>query len=86
MGGCRQKQAMLETFAAHDSLAVQQTLHAMGDAVLAACAPIQQITLTMPNQHRLLVNLAPFGLDNRNEIFVPTDEPFGLISGTLSRE
>jgi urate oxidase len=39
----------------------------------------------MPNKHYLLANLAPFGLDNPNEIFVPTDEPHGQIEATVSR-
>lgn len=77
--------AMLEAFASHQSLSVQQTLHVLGDAALAACAAIEQIQLRMPNKHRLLVNLQPFGLDNDNEIFVATDEPYGLITGTLRR-
>lgn len=79
------RQTLLEVFARHPSLSVQQTLHAMGAAALDVCATIEEITLTMPNQHRLLVNLQPFGLDNPNEIFVPTAEPFGLITGTLRR-
>jgi urate oxidase len=33
----------------------------------------------------LLVNLSPFGLENKNEIFIPTDEPHGQIEGTVSR-
>jgi urate oxidase len=82
----RTRRALLDIFATHDSLAVQQTLYAMGEAALAACDQIKRIKLTMPNQHHLLVNLQPFGLDNANEIFVPTDEPFGLISGTIARE
>ena len=79
------RQALLETFARHRSLSVQQTLHAMGAAALEGCPEIEQITLTMPNKHHLLVNLEPFGLDNPNEVFVPTDEPHGVITGTLSR-
>lgn len=79
------RNAMIAVFANHDSLAVQQTLHAMGEAALSACRDISEISLTMPNQHRLLVNLEPFGMDNPNEIFVPTNEPYGLICGTLSR-
>lgn len=79
------RQALVETFAGHQSLGVQQTLYAMGAAALAACPSIEQVTLTMPNRHRLLVNLAPFSRTNPNEIFVATDEPFGLISGTLCR-
>ena len=79
------RRALLETFAGHKSLGVQQTLYAMAEAALAACPAVEQITLTMPNRHRLLVNLAPFGRDNPNEVFVTTDEPFGLITGTLRR-
>lgn len=77
--------AMIKVFAEHDSLAVQQTLYAMGEAALAACDAIDEISLTMPNQHRLLVNLQPFGMENPNEIFVPTSEPYGLIAGTIKR-
>jgi urate oxidase len=81
----RIRATMLEVFARHRSLAVQQTLYAMGEAALDACPEVLEIRLTMPNQHRILVNLQPFGLDNPNVVFVPTDEPFGLISGTLRR-
>jgi urate oxidase len=77
--------AMLETFANHHSLAVQQSLFLMGGAALAACDGISEITLKLPNAHRLLMNLTPFGMDNPNMIFVPTDEPYGLITGTISR-
>ena len=52
---------------------------------LDACAEIEEITLTLPNQHRILVDLERFGQANANEIFVATDEPFGLITGTLRR-
>ena len=53
---------------------------------LRAAAPdVAEITLTMPNRHRVLANLAPFGRDNPNAVFVATDEPHGLISGTLRR-
>jgi urate oxidase len=79
------RRSLLETFAEHDSLAVQQTLFAMGEAALGACAEIEQITLTLPNQHRILFDLGRFGQENANEIFVTTDEPFGLITGTLRR-
>lgn len=79
------RQTLLETFARHHSLSVQQTLHAMGTAALEACSDIQTIKLSMPNQHRLLVNLKPFGLDNPNVIFVPTDEPYGMIRATIGR-
>ncbi|MEI7683752.1 MAG: urate oxidase [Planctomycetota bacterium] len=79
------RQALLNVFATHKSLGVQQTLFAMGEAALDACAAIDEIRLVMPNKHRIPVNLRPFGLDNPNEVFMPTDEPHGLISGTIRR-
>ncbi len=77
---------LLECFANHKSLGVQQTLYDMGAAVLDARLMIEEITITMPNRHRLPWNLQPFGRPNRNEVFVTTDEPFGLISGTMRRD
>ena len=76
---------LVETFASHLSLSVQHTLYAMGEAALAACSDITEITLTLPNRHHLLVDLQPFGLDNPNEVFVATDQPYGLIEATISR-
>ena len=55
------------------------------NAALAACADITDITLTLPNRHHLLVDLQPFGLDNPNEVFVATDQPYGLIEATITR-
>lgn len=78
--------ALLEAFAGHDSASVQHTIFAMGEAFLARVPQAVSISLTMPNQHRLLVNLGPFGLDNPNEIFVATREPYGLIKGTVARD
>jgi len=78
--------ALLETFAAHKSESVQQTLYAMGEAALAACRGVVDVQLSLPNRHHLLVDLSPFGLDNRNEIFVATEQPHGLIEARISRK
>jgi urate oxidase len=83
MAACRR--TLVETFAAHDSRAVQETLYAMGDAVLKSQGAIAEIRLTLPNRHYLPVNLAPLGFENRNEVFLPTDEPHGLIEACLTR-
>ena len=79
------RQTLLESFAAHDSASVQHTMYAMGEAVLARMPDVVDIHLVMPNKHHLPVDLSPFGLENRNEIFVATDEPFGLIEATIAR-
>lgn len=80
------RKVMLETFANHHSLSAQQTLYAMGDAVLNAVKDIEQISMVLPNLHRLPFDLKPFGIDNRNEIFVNTTEPHGTIRGTIARK
>ena len=81
----RIRTALVETFASHRSRSVQHTLKAMGEAALAACDDVIEITVTMPNRHHLLVDLQPFGLDNPNEVFVATDQPYGLIEATIRR-
>lgn len=78
--------ALLESFALHDSMSVQQTLFAMGKAALNAESAINEIYLKMPNKHCNLVDLSAFGQDNPNVIFVPTDEPHGSIEASVRRE
>jgi len=78
------RRILLETFADHDSRSVQHTLYAMGEAVLET-VDVEEIHLTMPNRHHIPVDLTPFGMENRNEIFVATTEPYGLIEATLRR-
>jgi urate oxidase len=80
------RRAMTETFATHDSRSVQQTLYAMGEALLARVPEISSVSFSLPNRHRIPVDLAPFGMSNANEIFVATREPYGVIKGTVARE
>jgi urate oxidase len=79
------RETLLNAFAAHVSKSVQHTLYAMGEDVLANIPDVEDIALTMPNIHCLLVDLSRFGQDNPNEIFVPTDEPHGTIEARLQR-
>src|SRR5262249_4417846 len=76
---------ILEVFAGHDSRSVQHPLYAIGEAVLERVPEVTRMKLSMPNRHCLWVDLAPFGLDNPNEVFVPTEEPHGLIEAVLTR-
>jgi urate oxidase len=78
--------AMLHAFATQFSPSAQQTITHLGEAALAACANISSIHLELPNLHRIPFNLDPFGLKFENDIFVATDEPHGLIKGTISRK
>jgi urate oxidase len=76
---------VLEAFGDHYSPSVQFTLHRMGEAVLEAHPDVERIHFSLPNKHHLLYDLSRFGLDNPNEIFHATSEPYGLIEGTVER-
>lgn len=77
---------LVETFARKHSLSLQQTLYAMGESVLNAMPEVAEIRMSMPNKHHLTVDLAPFGVPNRNEVFCASDRPYGLIEGTVLRD
>jgi urate oxidase len=77
--------AMLVPFANNHSPSAQTTLYQMGTAALEACPEIGQIHIAMPNKHYLYIPLDKFGIENKNEIFLPTDEPHGQIEATVSR-
>jgi len=76
---------LLEVFATTYSRSVQDSLYRMGETVLAAVPEISEISMACPNIHFLLMNLSAFGLDNKNEVFLPTDEPHGQIECTVGR-
>jgi len=77
---------LLETFAGLHSLALQQTLYAMGAAVLERFPEVCEVRLSMPNRHHFLVDLEPFGLDNPKEIYYAADRPYGLIEAAVLRD
>lgn len=79
------RELLLKVFSEHDSLSVQHTLYAMGEAVLEARSEIDEIAFSLPNIHCLPVDMTNFGQDNDSRIFVPTDEPHGLIEARLTR-
>jgi urate oxidase len=80
------RQRILETFTDHYSPSVQDTLYRMGKAVLEGFPEVEKIHFSLPNKHHLLYDLGRFGMENNNEIFHATSEPYGLIEGTVERE
>jgi len=76
---------ILEVFSTTYSKSVQDSLYRMGEAALAAVPEISEISMACPNMHFILMNLAAFGLDNNNDVFLPTDEPHGQIECTVGR-
>ncbi|MGA4545720.1 factor-independent urate hydroxylase [Uniformispora flossi] len=77
---------LLRTFADTHSLSLQQTLYAMGKAVLAEQPRLAEVRLELPNKHHFLVDLAPYGHDNPGEVYYAADRPYGLIEGTVLRD
>ena len=77
--------AIVQLLAAHDSLSVQHTLYAIGEAILEKFTGVEEIAFSLPNIHCLPIDMTKFGQPNDNRIFVPTDEPHGLIEARLSR-
>ncbi|WP_062515909.1 factor-independent urate hydroxylase [Demequina gelatinilytica] len=80
------KAALVETFAGFHSLALQQTLYEMGKAALEAVPELVEVRLSAPNKHHFAYDLAPFGLENTNEVFHADDRPYGLIQASVTRD
>ncbi|PWW22071.1 urate oxidase [Geodermatophilus normandii] len=82
---------LLETFAATHSLALQQTLYAMGEAVLERFGDVAEVRMSMPNRHHFLQDLSAYGLDNTPAsgspvVYHADDRPYGLIEGAVLRD
>jgi urate oxidase len=82
---------LVETFAATHSLALQQTLYAMGEAVLERFGDVAEVRMSMPNRHHFLQDLSAFGLSNtpgvdETLVYHADDRPYGLIEGAVLRD
>lgn len=80
------KALLVKQFAVVHSRALQQTLYEMGKAVLEHYPVLTEIRLSAPNKHHFVYDLAPFGLENNNEVFNADDRPYGLIQATVTRD
>ena len=77
---------LLQRFAEIHSLALQQTLYGMGEAVLEQHPEVAEIKFSAPNKHHFLVDLSPFGVENPGEVFFAADRPYGLIEASVVRD
>ena len=76
---------IIDVFAEHKSASVQHTLHDIGKCILEKVKSVNKLFFTMPNIHCFLVDLTRFGETNKNEIFMPIDDPHGYIQCSLTR-
>jgi urate oxidase/hydroxyisourate hydrolase len=75
-----------ELFANHDeSISVQHSIDVIGNHILNSIQEIKTIDFNLPNVHYLLFNLKQFNMENNNEVFTPTIEPYGNIFAKLSK-
>jgi urate oxidase len=81
----RARGCLLEAFARTYSRSLQQTLYAMGAAVIEQVPQVVEVRLALPNRHHFLADLSPFGRDNPGVVFHAADRPYGLIEGTVLR-
>jgi len=77
---------MTDAYAGHHSLGLQQTMYAMGVAMIESQPEIGEVRFSLPNKHHFVIDLSPFGLDNPNEVFHADDRPYGYIEGTVRRD
>lgn len=68
---------LIDAFTGTYSYSLQQTLFAMGKAVLEACPDLSEVRLRLPNKHHFVVDCTPFGLDSAPEVFHADDRPYG---------
>nr|XP_061832129.1 uricase-like [Nerophis lumbriciformis] len=84
------KDSIIEKFAGpYDrgefSPSVQKTLYDTQVLVLDRVPEVEEIEIIMPNQHYFTIDMSKMGLENKDEVFLPLDNPSGNITGTVRR-
>ncbi|KAM8930886.1 uricase-like [Pelodytes ibericus] len=85
------RETILDTFSGpYDkgeySPSVQKTLYDIQKRSLRSVPQIEEIEVILPNKHYFTIDMSKFGLTNKDEIFLPSDKPYGNITGTVRRK
>ncbi|CAN9500366.1 unnamed protein product [Ophioblennius macclurei] len=85
------KETIIEKFAGpYDrgvySPSVQKTLYESQVLALDRLPELEEIEIVMPNQHYFTIDMTKMGLDNKDEVLLPLDNPSGNITGTVRRK
>jgi urate oxidase len=75
----------VDLFSNEHSDSVQQTAHRIACVVSELAEDITEVSVSMPNLHYIPWDMQRFGLEDRREIFVATNEPHGQIDVTVRR-
>ncbi|XP_072918637.1 uricase [Hemitrygon akajei] len=84
------KDSILETFAGpYDrgiySPSIQHSLYEAQCLSLSRVPEMEEIEIVMPNKHYFTIDMTKFGISNNNEVLLPTDNPYGNITGSVRR-
>uniref|UniRef100_A0A8C5WJF4 Uricase n=1 Tax=Leptobrachium leishanense TaxID=445787 RepID=A0A8C5WJF4_9ANUR len=84
------KETILDLFAGPPnkgeySPSVQKTLYDIQKRSLKMIPEIEEMELILPNKHYFTIDLSKLGLENQDEILLPSDIPYGNITGTVRR-
>nr|KAF6378814.1 hypothetical protein mMyoMyo1_009716 [Myotis myotis] len=82
---------VLEKFAGpHDkgeySPSVQKTLYDIQVLSLSRVPEIEDMEISLPNIHYFNIDMSKMGLVNKDEVLLPSDNPYGRITGTVKRK
>ena len=79
------RETILRVFSELKSESVQHLAYETATTVLESIGEVEEISLRLPNKHYFLVDLSPFGAENRDTLYLPTTAPHGDIYLKLSR-
>ncbi|CAJ0968107.1 unnamed protein product [Ranitomeya imitator] len=68
------------------SPSVQKTLYDIQVLCLSSVPQIEEVEIILPNKHYFTIDMSKFGLNNKDEILLPSDKPYGNITGTVRRK
>ncbi|XP_073500100.1 uricase-like isoform X2 [Phyllobates terribilis] len=68
------------------SPSVQKTLYDIQVLCLSRIPEIEEVEVILPNKHYFTIDLSKFNLSNKDEILLPSDKPYGNITGTVRRK
>ncbi|XP_072830219.1 uricase isoform X1 [Vicugna pacos] len=68
------------------SPSIQKTLCDIQVLSLSQIPEIEDVELSLPNIHYVEIDMSKMGLINKEEVFLPLDNPYGRITGKLKRK
>lgn len=79
------RETILRVFSELKSESVQHLAYETATAILENVEEVEEISLRLPNKHYFLVDLSPFGAENRDTLYLPTTAPHGDIHLKVAR-